>query len=396
LTHENTPLISFDDTEIAFKGKSERDLKWAYFLFSIMNYRFNVVLGKYLLNISVFFHLPVKVLIKATIFKQFCGGETMEESDEKTDELAMYNVKTILDYSVEGKESEEEFDKSCELISHTVENASTHKDIPFAVFKMTGMARFTLLQKVNEGKELNSEESAEYERIVDRVDLICKKGFELNIPILIDAEESWIQETIDRITEKMMEKYNKQKAIVFNTVQLYRHDRVDYLEKSIQDARTKGIKYGIKVVRGAYMEKERERAKKMSYVSPINATKDDTDRDFDESIRICVENIDIVSVCCGSHNEKSSHFLVEQMAKNNIEKNDERVYFAQLIGMSDHISFNLSHAGYNVAKYVPFGPVYDVMPYLLRRTEENTSISGQSSRELVLIKKERLRRKATK
>jgi proline dehydrogenase len=361
-----------------------------------MNNRAVVLVGKYFLNFSMFLHLPVSFMIKSTIFKQFCGGETMTESEKKIVELSKYNVKTILDYSVEGKESEKEFDKSCAFILKTVENASTHKDIPYAVFKMTGMARFALLQKVNEGKTLSVEEQNEYDRIVDRVNSICKKGFELDVPILIDAEESWIQNTIDAIVELMIERFNKQKAIVFNTVQLYRHDRVAYLRTAISEARENGLKYGIKLVRGAYMEKERERAEKMGYADPINKTKEDTDRDFNESIRICIENIDIVSVCCGTHNEKSSHYLVELMEEHRLSKTDPRIFFAQLLGMSDHISFNLSHAGYNVAKYVPFGPVYDVTPYLIRRTEENTSIAGQSSRELSLIRKELNRRKALK
>ena len=318
----------------------------------------------------------------------------MEESDQKTEELAKYKVKTILDYSVEGKEREEDFNRSAEMILATVDNASTHKDIPFAVFKMTGMGRFALLQKINEKKDLTDSEKEEFERVVDRVDRICKKGFELDIPIMIDAEESWIQDTIDELCDRMMEKYNKQKAIVFNTVQLYRHDRLQYLKDSIENARNKGLKYGIKLVRGAYMEKERERAQKHGYPSPINATKEDTDRDFDGAIKVCVDNIETVSTVCGSHNEKSSAYLVELMTEKNIAKNDERLYFAQLLGMSDHISFNLSDAGYNVAKYVPFGPVYDVTPYLIRRTEENTSIKGQSSRELSLIKQERQRRKS--
>lgn len=318
----------------------------------------------------------------------------MEESNETSELLSKYNVKTILDYSVEGKESEKEFDASSRIISQTVENASKHHFIPFAVFKMTGMARFALLQKVNDGKELSENEKLEYERVLDRVNAICKKGFELDIPILIDAEESWIQNTIDNIVELMMEKYNKQKAIVFNTVQLYRHDRLEYLKTSVEKARSIGLKYGIKLVRGAYMEKERERALKMNYPSPINKTKEDTDRDFNAAIKHCIDNIDVISVCCGSHNEESCKYLVELMGQHNLEKNDKRIYFAQLLGMSDHISFNLSHEGYNVAKYVPFGPVYDVTPYLIRRTEENTSVAGQVSRELLLIQKERQRRKS--
>lgn len=319
----------------------------------------------------------------------------MSDSEDTIRHLSEYNVKTILDYSVEGKENEKEFERSCDMIYATVENAKEHKDIPFAVFKMTGMARFALLQKVNEKKDLNENEKAEYQRIMDRVDRICKRGHELGVPIMIDAEESWIQGTIDGIVEEMMDRYNKEKPIVWNTVQLYRNDRLQYLIDSIQKARQKGIKYGIKLVRGAYMEKERDRAEEKNYPSPINATKADTDRDFDGAIQVCIDNIDIVSVLCGSHNEKSAEYLVKLMNEKGLAKDDERVWFSQLLGMSDHISFNLSHAGYNVSKYVPFGPVYDVTPYLIRRTEENTSVAGQASRELMLIKKERQRRKAS-
>ena len=387
-------VVSYNNTEIAFQSKNDRDLNWAYILFSVMNNPFIVQVGKIFLQFAMMVKLPVRFMIKNTIFKQFCGGETMEESNSKTEYLAKYNVRTILDYSVEGKENDAEFDKSAAIILKTIENAATHKHIPFGVFKMTGMARFDLLQKVTEGQELNDDEQAEFDRIVERVNRICKKGFELNVPVMIDAEESWIQGAVDQICEDMMDRYNKQKAIIFNTVQLYRHDRLAYLNKSIDEARAKGQKYGIKLVRGAYLEKERERAKKKGYQDPTNKTKEDTDRDFDGAIKACIDNIDIVSVVCGTHNEKSCHYLEQLMEEKGLARNDERVYFSQLLGMSDHISFNLSHEGYNVAKYLPFGPVYDVTPYLIRRTEENTSIAGQSSRELSLIKQERTRRKS--
>jgi len=318
----------------------------------------------------------------------------MKESDQVILTLAKYHVKTILDYSVEGKETDEDFDRSYNMILKTVENAAINNDIPFAVFKSTGMARLALLQKINYKEPLSEDEEKEFQRVEHRIDGICKKGYELGIPILIDSEESWYQETIDDLVHKMMEKYNREKCIVYNTTQMYRHDRLEFLRKSFEEARNKGYKYGIKLVRGAYMEKERERAEEYGYEDPIHATKADTDRDFNASLELCVKNIDIVSVCCGSHNEESSKYLTELIAQNNVEKSDQRIYFSQLLGMSDHISFNLSHDGYNVAKYVPFGPVYDVMPYLSRRTEENSSISGQSSRELILIQKERLRRKS--
>lgn len=318
----------------------------------------------------------------------------MEESESVINTLAGYNVKTILDYSVEGKENEMEFDKAYQMILSTVENASRHKNIPYAVFKSTGMGRFALMQKVNDKRELNEKEKEEYQRFVSRIDGICRKGYELGVPILIDAEESWMQSCIDEVVHQMMKKYNGQHCIVFNTAQLYRHDRLEFLRKSFDWARAEGIKYGIKLVRGAYLEKERERAEKLNYPDPINPTKEDTDRDFNASLKLCIDNIDIVEVCCGSHNEKSSEYLAQLIEEKKLTKDDHRIYFAQLLGMSDHISFNLSHQGYNVAKYVPFGPVYDVTPYLIRRTEENSSIAGQSSRELMLIKKERQRRKS--
>ena len=318
----------------------------------------------------------------------------MAESERVIKSLAEYNVKTILDYSVEGKESEKEFDKAYEMILKTVDNAAKHADIPYAVFKPTGMGRNDLMQKVNEKRELNEKEKSEYKRFIGRIDGICKRGFELGVPVLIDAEESWIQDTIDQAVHQMMLKYNKEKCIVFNTAQLYRHDRLNFLKESFEWARKNNIKYGIKLVRGAYLEKERERARKMNYTDPINPDKASTDRDFDGSIKLCIDNIDVVEVCCGSHNEASNHYLEKLLEEKGLAKNDPRIFFAQLLGMSDHISFNLSHQGYNVAKYVPFGPVYDVTPYLIRRTEENSSIAGQSSRELVLIKKERERRKS--
>lgn len=386
-------MISFENTEVAFKSKTDKDLNRAHLLFSIMNSRFIVQIGKILFQIATALHLPVKFMIKGTIFKHFCGGETMAESESVIKSLSQFDVRTILDYSVEGKENEKDLDRSFDMILATVENAAKHEDIPYAVFKPTGMARFALLQKVNEKKELNAKEKEEFQRVVNRFDGICKKGFELNVPILIDAEESWIQDAIDDIVHGMMEKYNQEKCIVFNTAQLYRHDRLEFLRKSFDWARSKGLKYGIKLVRGAYLEKERERALKNGYTDPTNPNKEATDRDFNASIKLCIDNIDIVEVCCGSHNEESNQYLISQMEEKGLEKGDKRIYAAQLLGMSDHISFNMSDVGYNVAKYVPFGPVFDVTPYLIRRTEENSSIAGQSSRELILINKERARRK---
>ena len=386
-------MISFDNTEIAFKSKSNKSLKRAYLLFKIIGNPSMVKIGKVATNAALNLRLPIKGLIKKTIFAQFCGGETIADCKNTISLLGQYGVGTILDYSVEGKTSEEDFDATVREIISTIETASKSSNIPFAVFKVTGISRFSILDKANERiDKLSEKEKSEYKTIVTRIDKICKAAFENQIPVFIDAEETWIQDTIDRITHQMMQKYNKERAIVFNTVQLYRHDRLSFLTNAIDEARNNGYHYGVKLVRGAYMEKERARAKEKGYTSPIQPDKVASDNDFDKALDLVVTNIDIVSVCAGSHNEKSSLLLTELMKKNNIDKSDKRVYFAQLLGMSDHISYNLSHAGYNVAKYVPYGPVKEVMPYLLRRADENTSVAGQTSRELSLIMKEKKRR----
>ena len=386
-------MISFDNTEIAFKSKSNKSLKRAYFLFKIIGNPTMVKVGKVATNAALNLRLPIQGLIKKTIFAQFCGGEAIADCKNTIDLLGQYGVGTILDYSVEGKTSEEDFDATVSEIISTIETASKSSTIPFAVFKVTGISRFSILDKANDSIDnLSEKEKSEYKTIVTRIDKICKAAFENQIPVFIDAEETWIQDTIDRITHQMMQKYNKESAIVFNTIQLYRHDRLSFLTHAIDEARNNGYQYGVKLVRGAYMEKERARAKEKGYTSPIQPDKVASDNDFDKALDLVVTNIDIVSVCAGSHNEKSSLLLTELMKKNNIDKSDKRVYFAQLLGMSDHISYNLSHAGYKVAKYVPYGPVKEVMPYLLRRADENTSVAGQTSRELSLIMKEKKRR----
>jgi proline dehydrogenase len=386
-------MISFDNTEIAFKSKSNKSLKRAYLLFKIIGSPSMVKVGKVATNAALNLRLPIQGLIKKTIFAQFCGGETIADCKNTIDLLGQYGVGTILDYSVEGKTSEEDFDATVNEIVSTIETAGKSKNIPFAVFKVTGISRFSILEKANDNIDnLTETEKSEYETIVTRINKICKTAFENEIPVFIDAEETWIQDTIDRITHQMMQKYNKERTIVFNTVQLYRHDRLSFLINAIDEARNNGYHYGVKLVRGAYMEKERARSKTKGYPSPIQPDKLSSDKDFDQALDLVIKNIDVVSICAGSHNEKSSLLLTELIKKNNIEKSDKRIYFAQLLGMSYHISYNLSHAGYNVAKYVPYGPVKEVMPYLLRRADENTSVAGQTSRELSLIMKEKKRR----
>jgi proline dehydrogenase len=385
--------LSFNDTQIAFASKSNSDLRKAYFLFRVVASQSLMVVGKFASIWALKLNLPIKGIIKNTIFHQFCGGENIEECADTTKILDAYNIGTILDYSVEGKNEEDEFEAGYQEILRTVETADKNPHIPFCVFKVSGLCRNALLEKVSSDRDLTNTESTEYDRLKSRVDALCKRAVLANTPIFIDAEESWIQDAIDNLAMKMMAKYNKQKAIVYNTLQMYRHDRMAHLVIAQAQAEENGFFYGVKLVRGAYMEKERMRAEEKGYASPIQPNKEATDRDYDAAIQFCLNHLNNVYFCAGTHNEDSSLLLAQEMDRLEIARNDERIFFAQLYGMSDHISFNLSKARYNVAKYVPYGPVKDVMPYLIRRAEENTSVQGQTGRELNLITKEIKRRK---
>lgn len=388
-------MLSFENTQIAFASKSDKELKRAYKLFKMVGKPSMVKFGKWATNVAFALRIPIKRTIKRTIFKQFCGGESIADCDGKISELGNFNVGTILDYSVEGQTSSEAFDETCHEIIETIKRSASDKNIPFAVFKITGIARFEFLEKINDqSSDLTDHEKTELFDLTQRVNKICKAAFDANTPVFIDAEDSWIQDGIDRFANSMMARYNKESAIVYNTVQMYRHDRLDFLKKSIHEAKTHGYQLGIKLVRGAYMEKERERAAKMGYQDPIQPDKASSDRDYDLALIEMLDNLDVVSICAGTHNENSSLLLANEIEKRGLDKSDKRLYFAQLLGMSDHISFNLADAGYNVAKYVPYGPIKEVMPYLMRRAEENTSVAGQTGRELSLIIKERNRRKA--
>ncbi len=385
--------MDFNNTEIAFSKKSNADLTRSYWLFKIIGWNWLIKMGPAMLKIFMPLWFPIPI-IKATIFKQFCGGESIAECEQKIAELSSLNVKTILDYSVEGKEEEVVFDENLQEALAAIKKADENPNIPFSVFKPTGFAKFDLLQKVNEKKALTPDEQEEFNRARKRIDTICAAGHQTSLPIFIDAEESWIQDTIDDISLEMMKKYNKEKAIVYNTAQMYRWDRIAYLKELKAMAEKEDFFIGMKLVRGAYIEKERERAEEMGYKDPMQKTQEDTDNDYDDSVKFCIENIDKIAFCCASHNEKSNLLLVDLMKQHNISLTDERIYFAQLLGMSDHISNNMGKAGFNVAKYVPYGPVEDVTPYLIRRAEENTSIAGQTGRELALIEAEQQRRKS--
>lgn len=389
---DTQPVISFENTEIAFSSKSDRELKRAYYLFKLIGNPAFVSFGQVATNVALRLRIPIAWAIKGNIFKHFCGGENIPECAQATKILDKFHIGTILDYSVEGKESESDLDATLEETLRTIRTAHNNPHIPFCVFKVTGLARFELLERVNSKSTLSQSEIEEWRRVRERVDAICNLSEQTSTPVFIDAEDSWIQDAIDGLAEEMMLKYNNRQAIVFNTVQLYRHDRLAYLKTLHQKLKNGGAKTGLKLVRGAYMEKERERAAQMGYRDPIQPDKESSDRDFNLALEYCVQHIEDISICCGSHNEESSIHLTQLMRANGIGKDDKRIFFAQLFGMSDHISFNLAHAGYNVAKYVPYGPINEVLPYLIRRAKENTSVKGQTSRELGLILKEMKRR----
>jgi proline dehydrogenase len=387
---KNELMVSFDNTENAFKSKTNSELRKSYWLFKLIGNPVLVNLGASMGPLAL--NLGLKGVIKTTIFKQFVGGETIEECTATIRHLGQYNIGTILDYSVEGKESEEDFDHCLQETLETIKKGKGDNDIPFSVFKVTGLARFGLLEKVSAGKSLSKTESDEWDRVKKRVNTICHFAMESDQPVFIDAEESWIQQAIDDLANENMALCNKTKPIVYNTYQLYRSDRLQYLKHSVQHAKTNGYHLGAKLVRGAYMEKERKRAVEMNYPSPIQPDKTSTDKDYNLALKLAVDNINMMGLCAGTHNEESSLYLVNLIKEKNIAANDKRIYFSQLLGMSDHISFNLSLNGYNVAKYVPYGPVREVLPYLIRRAQENTSVKGQTGRELSLIMKEKARR----
>lgn len=385
--------LNLQDTAIAFADKSNAELKRRYWLFRLMNSPTLNGLATKSAQIGLKLHLPIKWAIKATVFNHFCGGETIEECEKTVEMLSKSRIGSILDYSVEGKYEEEDFGLTKEEIIRTIKRAKSDDRVPFAVFKVTGIAPLGTLEKISSGIELTEKGKWKWERIQTRVDDICRYAHSIGQPVLIDAEESWIQAAIDQLATEMMEKYNREKPLIFNTIQLYRHDRLEFLKKSHEVAKQNGYFYAAKLVRGAYMEKERERAAELGYESPIQPDKESTDRDYNAALHYCIENIKDLAVVCASHNEASVKLMAELMYEKGIPNKHPHVFFSQLLGMSDNLSYNLANVGYKVSKYVPYGPLRDTIPYLIRRAQENTSVTGQMSRELELITKELNRRK---
>jgi proline dehydrogenase len=383
----------FNNTQIAFALKSDTELDRAYFLFKLINSQPLVRIGTAVTNFAIKANLPVESLIRATVFDHFCGGVNEDDCLSVVDKMYTKGVSSVLDYSVEGKEEENQFDAALEMTLKTIEFAKERQAIPFAVFKPTGLGRLDLYEKIGERQTLSPEEQAEWDRVVARFDQVCGEAHKKNVALLIDAEESWMQDAADDLVTEMMRKYNKEKVIVFNTLQMYRWDRLDYLKKLHVQAKTEGFFIGMKLVRGAYMEKENIRAAEKGYPTPICSSKEASDINYDAAVLFMAEHLETMSIFAGTHNEESTYKLMELMKTKGISSNDNRIWFGQLYGMSDNISYNLAANGYNIAKYLPFGPVKDVMPYLIRRAEENTSVAGQTSRELSMIKAERNRRK---
>jgi proline dehydrogenase len=383
----------FSNTEVAFALKSDSELERAYFLFRLIKSEPLVKIGTAVTKFALKSSLPVEGLIRSTVFDHFCGGVTEEDCMPTIDKMYTKNVHSVLDYSVEGKENETQFDHAMDKTLELINFVKEKEAIPFAVFKPTGFGRFSLYQKITENKKLTPSEKEEWDRVIARYETVAKASFEKDIPLLIDAEESWMQKASDDLVEKLMEKYNKEKVIVFGTLQLYRHDRLTYLKCLHQRAKKKGFKIGMKLVRGAYLEKERKRALEMGYEDPICKDKETTDNNYNEVMRYMFDNLEDMAIFNGTHNEESSLLLMNLIKRSNYSKTDSRLWFGQLYGMSDNISYNIAKEGFNVAKYLPFGPVKDVMPYLIRRAEENTSVVGQTNRELDLIRTEKKRRK---
>lgn len=382
----------FNDTKHAFVLKSDEDLKRALFLFSMMNVPYFVPVSTALTNFALNIKLPIEPLVKATIFKQFCGGVSQDDCMPLVKKMHKENVYTVLDYSVEGKESEEEFDKAANTKIEIIKYASGVKEIPFAVAKPTGLGRFEIWEKVTANDTLTDEEQAEWERIKARFEKVCQAAYDYDTKLLIDAEESWMQDAADNLIEDMMRKFNKEKAIIFNTLQCYRWDRLSYVKAIHERAQEEGFKLGFKTVRGAYMEKENARAKKHGYPTPICEDKEATDVNFNAVMCYCIDNVEDISQFIGTHNEVSSYMALQLMNQKDLHLSDDRIWFGQLYGMSDHISFNLGRENANAIKLMPFGPIKDVIPYLIRRAQENSSVQGQTGRELALLREEKHRR----
>ena len=370
-------------------------------LFGVLASPALVSAGKVLSLWALRWRLPVKGLIRATVFRQFCGGETVAESRPAIQRLWQAKVGSILDYSVEGQTTDAAFDQTVEVVLQTLALAAHEPGLSLGVFKMTGIAPHELLEKMTAGADLTSSEEAQLERVRNRIRRMAQFAAKSGRILMIDAEETWIQGAIDQLAREAMQEFNRYGLVVMTTIQCYRVGRSVQLQADLAYAADQGYYYGVKLVRGAYMEKERERAETHGYPSPIQPDKAGTDAEYDACVRLMLAALGTpgtpgrVGVVIGTHNEASTQLGADLLAAQGWTPSEAPVWFAQLYGMSDFISFILGHHGFRVAKYLPFGPIVNVMPYLLRRAEENTSVAGQTGRELMMLRKEAARR-ATK
>ena len=384
----------FNNTQIAFAHKTDSQLRKAFWMFKAIEQPFLTKFGISTVNFTVKNDFPfVKDIVKNTLFEQFCGGETREESMKVVKQMFKQNVGSIFDYAIEGKAEEKVFDDTCEEIKQNIKFAEGNPAIPFVVFKPTGFGRIEIYEEIGKKVELTNSQKEEWERVVKRYEEVCQMAFDRNVVIMIDAEESWMQDSTDDLVNQMMEKFNKEKAIVWNTIQMYRTGRLEYLAQDLENAKAKNYFLGYKFVRGAYMEKERKRAEEMNYPDPIQPTKQASDDNYNAAIDFVLQNLERVSGFFGTHNEKSTELVMSKMQTMNLPHDHPQIHFGQLYGMSDNITYFLGSEKYNVCKYLPYGPVKDVVPYLTRRAQENTSVAGQTGRELGLIQKELDRRK---
>ncbi len=391
---EKIQIPDFRDTRVAFEAKSDSELKLTTWMFYLMNFRFLVNSFGHLAIWAAKLRLPfAKYFIKKTLYKQFCGGESLEDARPTIEHLYSFDVKTMLDYGAEGKNDEEAFDKVIEENLKSIDFASENDSVKVISTKVSGLTQNKILEKVQKGEKLDNEEENRFEALQTRLNKLCKYAEERNVGIFVDAEESWIQGTIDDLVLDLMEKYNRNTIIVYNTFQMYRKDMLGNLQRDFERAQSNGFVLGAKLVRGAYMEQERARSEKYAYPCPIHETKDDTDKMYNDAIRFCMEHFDQIAFANASHNMESMELQVRLIQEMGVPRDHIHMNFCQLMGMSDHLTYNLAKRGYNVAKYVPYGPVRDVVPYLVRRAHENSSVTGDMSREYAMLKAEVQRRK---
>lgn len=376
-------------SDSAFSHYSISQLRRTKVLFKILQNPLVSWFSGFVPHIPILLRLPfVKSLIKHYIFSHFCGGEDWKEVHQSALKLQKQNILSSLDYSVECKQTEQDYETTKKVLLNVLEEAKNLSHIPFCVLKITGLGRFALLEKIHNGQTLSDNEKAEWQRVQSRFDSICEKAVDCNTKLLVDAEESWIQKPIDNIVKRAMKRHNQNEPMIYNTYQLYLKAKYEQLKTDWEKAKEKGYILGSKLVRGAYMEKETKRAVKMHLPNPIQPSKAKCDQDFNDSLKFCLKHIDDFGIYIGTHNIESTQKARQLMQEYGIAKSDERVFFSQLLGMREILSYELAQQDYLVSKYTPFGKIAEVIPYLLRRIQENSSVKDQLNDEIKVITRE--------